>query len=179
MAGGASEGIRCGSIFSSSSARLSARKIAQALAIAVATKDVIIGAAHPFQPVGLCVSMGPGGLGQRLSTLSGGGLWAQVWFGQPATLRVSRNRDSSGKSAKEPARAVVGGDGRVLDALLSTLSSRLRQGLDHRTRRPSHRGGVRPPSSASEPMADSVVRRGISYLPHMQPAAQHPKLPRR
>ena len=63
--------------------------------------------------------MGPGGLGQRLSTLSGGGLWAQVWFGQPATLRVSRNRDSSGKSAKEPARAVVGGDGRVLDALLS------------------------------------------------------------
>ena len=61
----------------------------------------------------------------------------------------------------------------------STLSSRLRQGLDHRTRRPSHRGGVRPPSSASEPMADSVVRRGISYLPHMQPAAQHTKLPRR
>jgi hypothetical protein len=119
MAGGALEGIQCGSIFSSSSARLSARKIAQALAIAVATKDVIIGAAHPFQPVGLCVSMGPGGLGQRLSTLSGGGLWAQVWFGQPATLRVSRNRDSSGKSAKEPARAVVGGNGRVLDALLS------------------------------------------------------------
>jgi hypothetical protein len=39
------------------------------------------------------------GLGLRLSTLSVDRLWAQVWFGQPATLRASRNRDSSGKSA--------------------------------------------------------------------------------
>jgi hypothetical protein len=92
--------------------RLPARKIARALAIAAATKDVII----RVQRIGsnlwnYAFQVGPGGLGLRLSTLSGSRLWAQVWFGRPATLRVSRNRDSSGKSAKEPARSVVGGDG--------------------------------------------------------------------
>jgi hypothetical protein len=46
-------------------------------------------------------------------------LWAQVCFGQPATLRVSRNRDSSGKGDKKPACGVVAGDGMALDALLS------------------------------------------------------------
>ena len=62
--------------------------------------------------------VGPGGFGLRLSTRSGGRLWAQVWFGQPATLRVSRNRDSSGKSRNRRARLleVVG---RVLNALLT------------------------------------------------------------
>jgi hypothetical protein len=43
-------------------------------------------------------------------------LWAQVWFGQPITLRVPRKRDSSGESAEEPTRDDVRGD---LDALLS------------------------------------------------------------
>ena len=61
--------------------------------------------------VELWLQVGPGGLGLRLSTLSGGRLWAQVWFGQPTTLRVPRNRDSSGESAKGLTRDVVGGDG--------------------------------------------------------------------
>ena len=88
--------------------------MAQPLAIAEVTEDVIIttSAAHSVQPLWNCaLQVGPGGLGLRLSTLSGGRLWAQVWFGQPTRLRVSRNRDSSGESAKEPMRDVVGGDG--------------------------------------------------------------------
>jgi hypothetical protein len=112
------------------------------------------------------VQMGSGGLGLRLSTLSGARLWAQVWFGQPATLRVSRDRDSTGKSAKEPARGVVGGDGMALDALLSDqkideldacLASEVRpqecMATPHST--VSHRGGDRPRSCAPEPMAAS------------------------
>src|ERR1700674_5621962 len=90
--------------------------LAQPLTIAAVTEDVIIttSAAHLVQPLWNCaLQVGPGGLGLRLSTLSGGRLWAQVWFGQPTTLRVSRNRDSSGESAKNRCANVVGGDPRV------------------------------------------------------------------
>jgi hypothetical protein len=61
----------------------------------------------------------PGGLDLRLSTLSGGRLWAQVWFGQPTTLRVSRNRDSSGESARNRYATLSEVMGVILDAQFS------------------------------------------------------------
>ena len=96
--------------------------MAQPPAIAEVTEDVIIttSAVHSVQPLWNCaLQVGPGGLGPRLSTLSGGRLWAQVWFGQPTTLRVSRNRDSSGESARNRCATLSEVMGVMLDAQFS------------------------------------------------------------
>jgi hypothetical protein len=96
--------------------------MAQPPAIAEVTEDVIIttSAVHSVQPLWNCaLQVERGGLGPRLSTLSGVRLWAQVWFGQPTTLRVSRNRDSSGESARNQCATLSEVMGMTLDAQLS------------------------------------------------------------
>jgi hypothetical protein len=122
-------------------------------------------AVHSVQPLWNCArQVGPGGLGPRLSTLSGVRLWAQVWFGQLTTLRVSRNRDSSGESATLSEVMGVTLDAQFSDQEIDDLyafplvwSDASQVNEYHHAPRFSHRAGDRSGSPAAESSASSCV----------------------